>query len=799
MIKHLVLLLMSAVCLQGKAENLPEDTLIGRIYKQYTLFPREKLYTLTDKSTYVPGDTIWMRNFLTDAFTMQEKTGSRYVYAELVSPNDTLMSRVRQAKDDSGAIYGYLVVPRHASEGNYMLKCYSRYMQNFSDNNVFVRPVRIVSVLKKELSEDQVRTGGDYHVSFYPEGGSLISGSLCRVAFKVETASGSASGVHGWILDSKQDTVCRLYTIHQGMGDFSFIPRESETYKAVCMNAYGKKQTFALPEIHSDAYSLKVTRKSHTLYVSYVGGHGTSADSLSLIAVSGDVPVYAANWKSGQENVAFPESLFKGGVVNFYLCKGFHVVSKRSVFVRPRHLPQVCVSVPRDSFFRARTKVTLEVAVKDRSGAPLQGTAAVSVTDAGNILPDSLQNICSELLLSSDIKGVISDPAWYFRTSETQKADYCLDLLMCIHAWCRYDLSSVLRGDYSLPAISPDSSMIIKGKVQTRVNRKPVSEASVKLYPVGGSGVWQSTTDENGKFEFSGFEYPDSTVYVLSAERKKGGINIVLAVDNEPFLQTDGTKSLYKASLLSDNQPVSVSYAEKAIQKVATQDGMRNYYLTDVNVVARKPKEYINEFEVMANVTLKEEDISRSGIMDLRTYIRSRSGVDFYTFRGGTKPPKVGEPNPGKLLVLDEVPIMEAEMIDYILNGGLNKDDIQQIDILKDVACAGYYTGKYELIIAFTTKRGEGGAEYIDTNFGYITPLGLQKPAEFYSPHYAETDMQGIDNRTTIYWNPCLSFSDGKAVVSFYTADVPSDYTVLIEGIASDGNVFSKTTTIDFK
>lgn len=70
MIKHLVLLLMSAVCLQGKAENLPEDTLIGRIYKQYTLFPREKLYTLTDKSTYVPGDTIWMRNFLTDAFTM---------------------------------------------------------------------------------------------------------------------------------------------------------------------------------------------------------------------------------------------------------------------------------------------------------------------------------------------------------------------------------------------------------------------------------------------------------------------------------------------------------------------------------------------------------------------------------------------------------------------------------------------------------------------------------------------------------------------------------------------------------
>lgn len=37
-----------------------------------------------------------------------------------------------------------------------------------------------------------------------------------------------------------------------------------------------------------------------------------------------------------------------------------------------------------------------------------------------------------------------------------------------------------------------------------------------------------------------------------------------------------------------------------------------------------------------------------------------------------------------------------------------------------------------------------------------------------------------------------------KAAVSFYTADVPSDYTTIVEGISGEGQPFSRKTAIKF-
>jgi hypothetical protein len=44
------------------------------------------------------------------------------------------------------------------------------------------------------------------------------------------------------------------------------------------------------------------------------------------------------------------------------------------------------------------------------------------------------------------------------------------------------------------------------------------------------------------------------------------------------------------------------------------------------------------------------------------------------------------------------------------------------------------------------------------------------------------------DYRNTLYWKPDLhTGKNGKAAVDFFTSDESSDYTIVIEGIASDG------------
>jgi uncharacterized protein YfaS (alpha-2-macroglobulin family) len=80
-------------------------------------------------------------------------------------------------------------------------------------------------------------------------------------------------------------------------------------------------------------------------------------------------------------------------------------------------------------------------------------------------------------------------------------------------------------------------------------------------------------------------------------------------------------------------------------------------------------------------------------------------------------------------------------------------------------------------------------------------PLGFQKPAEFYAPKYdklAQTTKP--DLRTTIHWQPSLTTDEnGTASFSFYTADVPGTYTVVIEGVTDCGKIVYKRDKIEVR
>lgn len=86
-----------------------------------------------------------------------------------------------------------------------------------------------------------------------------------------------------------------------------------------------------------------------------------------------------------------------------------------------------------------------------------------------------------------------------------------------------------------------------------------------------------------------------------------------------------------------------------------------------------------------------------------------------------------------------------------------------------------------------------GGTEYNaswnPSNLAYITPLGYQQEVEFYSPIYDIQKKQSndMDLRTTIYWKPNVIFKEGEAEISFYAADSPVNYSILVEGISNDG------------
>lgn len=110
----------------------------------------------------------------------------------------------------------------------------------------------------------------------------------------------------------------------------------------------------------------------------------------------------------------------------------------------------------------------------------------------------------------------------------------------------------------------------------------------------------------------------------------------------------------------------------------------------------------------------------------------------------------------------------------------------------------GYYPETSGALVI--TTRGSTYQRSKSINIDRIRPLGYQMAAEFYSPKYetkAQLESSLPDLRTTIYWNPGVQFSpSGEAVIEFYSADTPTTYHVVGEGVTVSGKMVQFTKEI---
>ncbi len=85
-------------------------------------------------------------------------------------------------------------------------------------------------------------------------------------------------------------------------------------------------------------------------------------------------------------------------------------------------------------------------------------------------------------------------------------------------------------------------------------------------------------------------------------------------------------------------------------------------------------------------------------------------------------------------------------------------------------------------------------------NIVRIRPLGYQRPAEFWAPKYMtqkQKESPEPDLRTTIYWNPSVTVSEGgECRFEFWTADKDSEYQIVGEGLSQDGKALEIHSTI---
>jgi len=325
-----------------------EDTTLVRaidnITKQLIVFPQEKIYLQTDKPYYITGENIFFRAFLLDALTNKQESSSRYVYVELISRADSVVKRVKIRPDSLNLFYGAIPLPEKLKQGVYQIRAYTRYMQNQDESSFFSKQVRIgdPQILNtnrhcENCEERSSRSNPveiiNFDVTFYPEGGQLITGQTSNVAFKALSANGSSLDITGEVIDPKGDTVAVFMPVHDGMGEFFIRPLLNEHYQAVCH--YGNRTLrFDLPDARPDAVALQAIIRSYKLQIAVNKSELVSVPDLYLIIHSRGMVVYAGALDPAKEYITFDTAVFPSGVSHILLLtKDLQIVSERLVFL----------------------------------------------------------------------------------------------------------------------------------------------------------------------------------------------------------------------------------------------------------------------------------------------------------------------------------------------------------------------------------------------------------------------------------------------------------------------------------
>lgn len=631
----------------------------------------------------------------------------------------------------------------------------------------------------------------DYVLDFFPEGGDILSGTTCRIAFKALNSNGLGEDISGCVLSEKGDTLSLVKSQHLGMGVFSHYQKAGEHCFLVCRNNAGLEKRFQLPDANPEGVSLQAQWNRDRLLVKVLAAEGNDPTGMKLLVLCRGILYYALEWASEYAMIECQD--MPSGVVQLLLLDAQDKpLSERLVFnINTNESPLITAQTNLPEYGQ-REEIKASFKIEDIEHNPLIGNFSIAVTDDNDVSMDTCNNILSELLLRSELKGYIENPAYYFSNTATKKSTLDLDVLMMTQGWSRYNVVNALNGSYIMPEQEPERSTTITGIAKGGLTMNKGGKGfPVQLISMKNLFFLTTETDENGRFKFDRFELPDSTALVLQANTLKGGSHVELLVDETTYPDI----RLTVPWLLPEKREYDPDeFFEKAEQRYTTINGMRMIYLDQVEVRAKKIVKPKSQWaSAITSTIISSEEFEKYHYTSVFQILQGVAGVmilgNEISIRGGGTP----------LVMIDNMEIDASELNSLIV------DDIDEIVVMKgaDAAIFGSRGGNGAILL--TTKTGDISFKPKEKfNIKTLNLLGYHISKEFYSPRYDTEEQKNNstpDLRTTIYWNPSVATgADGLAEVSFFSADSQeTTYSIVIEGLTSSGKPVYNVSKIKIK
>ena len=467
-----------------------EESALEKFSKRQATFgrtiPQEKVFVHLDNTSYQLGDTIWFAAYLRRTDTDKPSDVSGVLYVELYGQEGYMIER-KLIQMNEGRGSGFFALNKYIQyAGFYELRAYTRWQLNWgSFERKHTEKIKEWFPSKRQEWEyfrdyeklysrvfpvyDKPIEPGEYThdmtlramrrlypnpadnpkltLSLYPEGGNLVEGMPCRVAF--EACFDTGEWAEGWVVYDGDS----IKTVNRGRGLFEVIPQKGLEKEVLFVSKDGKQAKAKLPKPEPTGVSLKVEQTDSGWVAQIRHTADLPADSLGVslmhegkLVKSEELRVknksnHLAD-KSNSDSSLFTlrSSLSKAGVyqLTVFDTQG-RVFADRLFFNRGEEdlKPTLSIEGLKEEY-QPYEPVNLTL-----KAPPSKSSISISVRDdfRRDCLYDD-SNILTEMLLSSEIRGFVPQPGWFFEEDDSLHRA-ALDLLMMTQGWRRFDWRSM--------------------------------------------------------------------------------------------------------------------------------------------------------------------------------------------------------------------------------------------------------------------------------------------------------------------------------------------------------------------
>ena len=630
-------------------------------------------------------------------------------------------------------------------------------------------------------------------IQFLPEGGNWIIGKKSQVAFRAVFPDGTPVFLQG-SLEGEEGT--SFSTNAAGLGKLEFTPMQAEYFAVLQNPSSGMERRVALPKAEKFGISIHVQNPLDGRLISaLIQGEGVPGKLLAVTHTRGLINYMAmGTLANGVWGLRIPKKNLPSGIHTIaVLDEQGRPLLERMVFIQnPDELSLDIISNSGPLLPKGHLNLNLKSA--NQNGGS-QASLSMSIVDLDQVEDESdlRGTIYSQLLLSSDLKGKIHRPGYYFRKDVPSAAEE-LDLVMLTHGWTRFTWDDVAKNRFPDQGHYIEQGISISGKIKEQAPTKK-GLGGGKITALIGEGIELLSTEygADGNFLLTDLHYQDSTSITLTAKdlRARNFIDLSISIPTPPLFELG---SVYPEKI---NWPkgLTATVRERNLMQQLNSN-LFEKELEGVTVVAESLQDELSQARKIygkGDAVIKPEDIpGGEGFINIFQLIQGRVAgvrVTFDGFNATVLIRGVGSLQAGvaPMYLLNNVPVDASTLAQ------ISPRDVESVEVFKDPASTAIFGSQGgNGVIAVYTKTGVN-AFYKSVGGTLVTKYsGYSIPRVFYSPKYDENSAATTftDRRATLYWNPLIQTNQaGEASITYYNSEIAKRHLLVLEGIDTQGRL----------